>query len=201
MCFQVKVVEQGMGYLIFGSLVTACLALLPYCFRLAQKLDVVSLSSASLEQLLALAIGSRSVLSYAFFIITTVERAVLSGLFFFMLCVAERTYKQVRLILLWCLGVVQTSMFVFVYGELSAIYTKWRLTQHFQKCAFFHSAFCLRNSSAILRRHVKLKNPRFLTFDWRKYKTLRCGFHFDHSWRYGCIFRARPCSFNTALLV
>ncbi|XP_065097550.1 putative homeodomain transcription factor 1 [Paramisgurnus dabryanus] len=91
---RVKVVEQGMGYLLFGTLVTACLVLLPYCFRLAQKLDVVSRSSVTLEQLLALAIGSRSVVSYAFFIITTVERAVLAGLFFFMLCVAERTYKQ-----------------------------------------------------------------------------------------------------------
>ncbi|KAK9966481.1 hypothetical protein ABG768_003589 [Culter alburnus] len=93
---RVKVVEQGMGYLIFGSLVTASLALLPYCFRLAQKLDVANLNSVSLEELPAVAIGPPCALSYAFFIITTVERVFLSGLFFFMMCVAERTYKQRR---------------------------------------------------------------------------------------------------------
>ncbi|XP_067288422.1 putative homeodomain transcription factor 1 isoform X1 [Pseudorasbora parva] len=91
---RVKVVEQGMGYLIFGSLVTASLALLPYCFRLAQKLDVANLNSVSLEELPAVAIGPPCALSYAFFIITTMERVFLSGLFFFMMCVAERTYKQ-----------------------------------------------------------------------------------------------------------
>jgi len=74
-----------MGYLIFGSLVTASLALLPYCFRLAQKLDVANLNSVSLEELPAVAIGPPCALSYAFFIITTMERVFLSGLF---LCVA-----------------------------------------------------------------------------------------------------------------
>uniref|UniRef100_A0A671LUE1 Putative homeodomain transcription factor 1 n=1 Tax=Sinocyclocheilus anshuiensis TaxID=1608454 RepID=A0A671LUE1_9TELE len=91
---RVKVVEQGMGYLIFGSLVTASLALLPYCFRLAQKLDVANLSSVSFKELPAVAIGPPCALSYAFFIITTIERVFLSGLFFFMMCVAERTYRQ-----------------------------------------------------------------------------------------------------------
>uniref|UniRef100_A0A672NCY5 Putative homeodomain transcription factor 1 n=1 Tax=Sinocyclocheilus grahami TaxID=75366 RepID=A0A672NCY5_SINGR len=91
---RVKVVEQGMGYLIFGSLVTASLALLPYCFRLAQKLDIANLSSVSFEELPAVAIGPPCALSYAFFIITTIERVFLSGLFFFMMCVAERTYRQ-----------------------------------------------------------------------------------------------------------
>uniref|UniRef100_A0A8C1KHQ5 Putative homeodomain transcription factor 1 n=2 Tax=Cyprinus carpio TaxID=7962 RepID=A0A8C1KHQ5_CYPCA len=91
---RVKVVEQGMGYLIFGSLVTTSLALLPYCFRLAQKLDVSNLSSVSFQELPAVAIGPPCALSYAFFIITTIERVFLSGLFFFMMCVAERTYRQ-----------------------------------------------------------------------------------------------------------
>lgn len=93
-CFQVKMVEQGLGYLIFGSLVTASLALLPYCFRLAQKLDVANLSSVSFKELPTVAIGPPCALSYAFFIITTLERVFLSGLFFFMMCVAERTYRQ-----------------------------------------------------------------------------------------------------------
>lgn len=103
-CFQVKVVEQGMGYLIFGSLVTTSLALLPYCFRLAQKLDVSNLSSVSFQELPAVAIGPPCALSYAFFIITTIERVFLSGLFFFMMCVAERTYRQVNMnIFVMCL--------------------------------------------------------------------------------------------------
>uniref|UniRef100_A0A8C1HHG6 Putative homeodomain transcription factor 1 n=2 Tax=Cyprinus carpio TaxID=7962 RepID=A0A8C1HHG6_CYPCA len=93
---RVKVVEQGMGYLLFGSLVTASLALLPYCFRLAQKLDVANLNSVSLVELPAVVIGPPCGLSFAFFIITAVERVFLSGLFFFMMCVAERTYKQRR---------------------------------------------------------------------------------------------------------
>ncbi|XP_050978471.1 putative homeodomain transcription factor 1 [Labeo rohita] len=91
---RVKVVEQGMGYLIFGSLVTATLALLPFCFRLVQKLDVGNINLVSLEELPAMVIGPPCASSCAFFIITALERLFLSGLFFFMMCVAERTYKQ-----------------------------------------------------------------------------------------------------------
>uniref|UniRef100_A0A8C2JYE2 Putative homeodomain transcription factor 1 n=1 Tax=Cyprinus carpio TaxID=7962 RepID=A0A8C2JYE2_CYPCA len=91
---RVKSFFLWMGYLIFGSLVTTSLALLPYCFRLAQKLDVGNLSSVSFQELPAVAIGPPCALSYAFFIITTIERVFLSGLFFFMMCVAERTYRQ-----------------------------------------------------------------------------------------------------------
>ncbi|KAL6464456.1 hypothetical protein MHYP_G00267730 [Metynnis hypsauchen] len=91
---RVKVVEQGMGYLILGGLVTATLALLPFCFRLVQQLDMSRLSSITLHELAVMAAGKLSTGSYAFFFITTVERVFLTGLFFFMMCVAERTYKQ-----------------------------------------------------------------------------------------------------------
>ncbi|KAL7843569.1 hypothetical protein AOLI_G00250810 [Acnodon oligacanthus] len=91
---RVKVVEQGMGYLVLGGLVTATLALLPFCFRLVQQLDVTRLSSITLHELAVMAVGKLSTGSYAFFFITTVERVFLTGLFFFMMCVAERTYKQ-----------------------------------------------------------------------------------------------------------
>ncbi|XP_036415443.1 putative homeodomain transcription factor 1 [Colossoma macropomum] len=91
---RVKVVEQGMGYLVLGGLVTATLALLPFCFRLVQQLDVSFLSSITLHELAVMAAGKLSTGSYAFFFITTVERVFLTGLFFFMMCVAERTYKQ-----------------------------------------------------------------------------------------------------------
>ncbi|CAB1314872.1 unnamed protein product [Coregonus sp. 'balchen'] len=91
---RVKVVEQGMGYLALGGLVTATLALLPFGFRLAQRLDMKHLSSLSLAELAVMAMGPPNTQTYAFFFITTVERLCLTGLFFFMMCVAERTYKQ-----------------------------------------------------------------------------------------------------------
>ncbi|XP_017305703.1 putative homeodomain transcription factor 1 isoform X1 [Ictalurus punctatus] len=95
---QVKLVEQGMGYLVFGGLVTATLALLPFCFRLAQQFDMTRLNSITLNELTIMAAGKPSAYSLAFFLITSVERVFLTGLFFFMICVAERTYKQ-RLLL------------------------------------------------------------------------------------------------------
>ncbi|XP_061639694.1 putative homeodomain transcription factor 1 isoform X3 [Phyllopteryx taeniolatus] len=91
---RVKLAEQGVGYLVFGGLVTATLALLPFAFRLAQRLDVSSLGSPSAAELLEIAFSPASAHTYAFFFITTVLRVCLTGLFFFMMCVAERTYKQ-----------------------------------------------------------------------------------------------------------
>lgn len=91
---RVKVVEQGMGYLVLGGLMTATLALLPFAFRLAQRLDMSSLSSLSLAQLVEITVGACDARGYAFFFITTFLRVCLTGLFFFMMCVAERTYKQ-----------------------------------------------------------------------------------------------------------
>lgn len=92
---QVKLVEQGVGYLVLSGLMTAALALLPFAFRLAQHLDVSGLGSLSPAELLETAVGPPDVLAYAFFFNATVQRICLAGLFFFMMCVAERTYKQV----------------------------------------------------------------------------------------------------------
>uniref|UniRef100_A0A8C8IWM8 PHTF1/2 N-terminal domain-containing protein n=1 Tax=Oncorhynchus tshawytscha TaxID=74940 RepID=A0A8C8IWM8_ONCTS len=91
---RVKVVEQGMGYLALGGLVTATLVLLPFGFRLAQRLDMTRLSALSLAELAVMAVGPPDAKTYAFLFITTVERLCLTGIFFFMMCVAERTYKQ-----------------------------------------------------------------------------------------------------------
>uniref|UniRef100_A0A667WRM9 Putative homeodomain transcription factor 1 n=1 Tax=Myripristis murdjan TaxID=586833 RepID=A0A667WRM9_9TELE len=91
---RVKLVEQGMGYLMLGGLVTATLALLPFAFRLVQHLDMSSLGSVSLTELGQMAAGPPDAQAYTFFFITTVQRVCLTGLFFFMMCVAERTYKQ-----------------------------------------------------------------------------------------------------------
>uniref|UniRef100_A0A3Q2TF11 Putative homeodomain transcription factor 1 n=1 Tax=Fundulus heteroclitus TaxID=8078 RepID=A0A3Q2TF11_FUNHE len=91
---RVKLVEQGMGYLVLGGLMTATLALLPFAFRLAQRFDMSGLSSLSLRQLVEIGVGTCDAPACAFFLITTVLRVCLTGLFFFMMCVAERTYKQ-----------------------------------------------------------------------------------------------------------
>ncbi|XP_049590071.1 putative homeodomain transcription factor 1 [Syngnathus scovelli] len=91
---RVKLAEQGVGYLVFGGLVTVTLALLPFAFRLAQRLDMSSLSSPSPAEVMEIAVSPASPKAYAFFFITTVLRFCLTGLFFFMMCVAERTYKQ-----------------------------------------------------------------------------------------------------------
>ncbi|XP_068451982.1 putative homeodomain transcription factor 1 isoform X2 [Clinocottus analis] len=91
---RVKLVEQGMGYLVLGGLMTATLALLPFAFHLAHRLDLALLASLSLKQLGDMAVGRRDAQVYAFFLVTMVLRVGLIGLFFFMMCVAERTYKQ-----------------------------------------------------------------------------------------------------------
>ncbi|CAK6960969.1 putative homeodomain transcription factor 1 [Scomber scombrus] len=91
---RVKLVEQDMGYLVFGGLVTATLALLPFVFRLVQRLDMSNFGSLSPMELLGLVVGPPDAKAYTFLFITTVQRVSLTGLFFFMMCVAERTYKQ-----------------------------------------------------------------------------------------------------------
>ena len=84
-----------MGYLVLGGLMTATLALLPFFFHLAQHLDMSSFCSLSLKELGEMAFWQHDGQAYAFYFITTVQRVCLIGLFFFMMCVAERTYKQV----------------------------------------------------------------------------------------------------------
>lgn len=91
---RVKLVEQGVGYLMFGGLMTATLALLPFAFRLSQRLDMSSLGSLCPVELVEMAVGQPDTRVYVFFFITTVQKVCLTGLFFFMMCVAERTYKQ-----------------------------------------------------------------------------------------------------------
>uniref|UniRef100_A0AAY5EVT0 PHTF1/2 N-terminal domain-containing protein n=1 Tax=Electrophorus electricus TaxID=8005 RepID=A0AAY5EVT0_ELEEL len=91
---RVKLVEQGLGYLVLGGLITATLTLLPFCFRLTQQLDAMRLTSVTLRELVVMAAGMPSLFSCMFFFITAVERVFLTSLFFFMMCVAERTYKQ-----------------------------------------------------------------------------------------------------------
>ncbi|KAI1890640.1 hypothetical protein AGOR_G00155740 [Albula goreensis] len=91
---RVKAVEQGVGYLMLGGVLTTTLALLPFCFRVAQRLNLSQLGTMSVAELADMAMGRPDTRAYALFLITTLERVCLTGLFFFMMCVAERTYKQ-----------------------------------------------------------------------------------------------------------
>ncbi|MBN3297410.1 putative homeodomain transcription factor 1 [Amia ocellicauda] len=91
---RVKDEEQGLGYLMLGGGVTVVLALLPLAFRLARRLDTVRLGSLSAPELLGLAWGPTNLCAQSLVLITLLERFCLTWLFFFMMCVAERTYKQ-----------------------------------------------------------------------------------------------------------
>nr|XP_056722800.1 protein PHTF2-like [Euleptes europaea] len=85
----------GIGYQIFGNVVSLILGLTPFVFRLSQAKDLEHLSTHSATELYAIAFGSngdRMVLSMV--IICFIVRVSLVWIFFFLLCVAERTYKQ-----------------------------------------------------------------------------------------------------------
>nr|XP_048289492.1 protein PHTF2 isoform X3 [Myodes glareolus] len=85
----------GIGYQIFGNAVSLILGLTPFVFRLSQATDLEQLTAHSASELCGIAVGSNEdfmVLSMV--LISFVVRVSLVWIFFFLLCVAERTYKQ-----------------------------------------------------------------------------------------------------------
>ncbi|XP_067863826.1 protein PHTF1-like isoform X2 [Heptranchias perlo] len=87
--------EQQNGYRLLGYLVTAVLTLLPFAFRLFQQKDLEQLASSSVAELLTIACGAKpDGPLVALVLINAMERFCLMWMFFFVLCVAERTYKQ-----------------------------------------------------------------------------------------------------------
>lgn len=87
--------EQGKGYQMLGNMMTWVLALLPFLFRIARHLDLDKLTSLSATELLSVCCGvspDKRVCLLCF--INFIERLCLTWLFFFMMRVAERTYKQ-----------------------------------------------------------------------------------------------------------
>ncbi|XP_078402599.1 protein PHTF1-like isoform X6 [Cetorhinus maximus] len=89
--------EQENGYRILGYLVTTVLTLLPFAFRLFQQKDVEQLASYSITELLTVACGAKpDGLLIALVLINVLERFCLMWMVFFILCVAEKTYKQRR---------------------------------------------------------------------------------------------------------
>ncbi|XP_065119493.1 putative homeodomain transcription factor 2 isoform X1 [Paramisgurnus dabryanus] len=92
---RVNLYTPGIGYQILGNLVSVALGLTPFAFRLFQYKDPEQLSSLSASELVAVAFGSSGdILVVAVVTVSFVVRVCLIWLFFFLLSVAERTYKQ-----------------------------------------------------------------------------------------------------------
>lgn len=93
---KVNMYTPGIGYQIFGNLVAVTLGLTPFAYRLFQYKDVEQLSSLSASEMITIAFGSSSDATViAMVSVSFVVRVCLIWLFFFLLSVAERTYKQV----------------------------------------------------------------------------------------------------------
>uniref|UniRef100_A0A8B9JPY7 Putative homeodomain transcription factor 2 n=1 Tax=Astyanax mexicanus TaxID=7994 RepID=A0A8B9JPY7_ASTMX len=92
---RVNLYTPGIGYQIFGNLVAVMLGLTPFAYRLFQYKDLEQLASLSAGEMISIAFGSSS--DFMVIIMVTVSfmvRVCLIWLFFFLLSVAERTYKQ-----------------------------------------------------------------------------------------------------------
>uniref|UniRef100_A0A8D0CC44 Putative homeodomain transcription factor 2 n=1 Tax=Salvator merianae TaxID=96440 RepID=A0A8D0CC44_SALMN len=85
----------GIGYQIFGNVVSLILGLTPFIFRLSQAKDLEHLATHSATELYSIALGSNGdVMVLSMVVVCFVVRVSLVWIFFFLLCVAERTYKQ-----------------------------------------------------------------------------------------------------------
>nr|XP_034982607.1 putative homeodomain transcription factor 2 isoform X3 [Zootoca vivipara] len=85
----------GIGYQIFGNVVSLILGLTPFVFRISQAKDLEHLTTHSAAELYTIAFGSNGdVMVLSMVIVCFIVRVSLVWIFFFLLCVAERTYKQ-----------------------------------------------------------------------------------------------------------
>ncbi|XP_053562634.1 protein PHTF1 isoform X1 [Bombina bombina] len=92
---QVSSYEHGVGYQIWGNVVTLGLAVFPFLFRLFNQRDLEQILSVTGQELLTIICGGPPTLPLLVLsVINLVLRACLSWMFFFLMCVAERTYKQ-----------------------------------------------------------------------------------------------------------
>lgn len=92
---RVNAYQQGVGYQMLGNVVTIALAFFPFLHRLFREKSFDQLKSLSAEEILALFCGAPPVTPIIILsIINFFERLCLTWMFFFMMCVAERTYKQ-----------------------------------------------------------------------------------------------------------
>ncbi|XP_043944256.1 protein PHTF2 isoform X2 [Protopterus annectens] len=85
----------GIGYKLFGNLVALVLALTPFAFRFSEYKDLEQLATLPALELCIIALGSNpDTLVIAMVVVSFLVRMSLIWIFFFLLCVAERTYKQ-----------------------------------------------------------------------------------------------------------
>ncbi|XP_027551087.1 putative homeodomain transcription factor 1 isoform X6 [Neopelma chrysocephalum] len=92
---RVNAYQQGVGYQMLGNIITIGLAFLPFLYRLFRLDNLEQLCSISLKQLLYIFCGApASAPVIVLSAINFLERLCLTWMFFFMMCVAERTYKQ-----------------------------------------------------------------------------------------------------------
>ncbi|XP_060931008.1 protein PHTF2-like isoform X2 [Limanda limanda] len=94
---KVNLFTPGIGYQVFGNLVSVTLGLTPFAYRLAQYRDFDQLTTLSANELLSVALGGGSGSDAMVITMVTLSflvRVCLTWLFFFLLSVAERTYKQ-----------------------------------------------------------------------------------------------------------
>ncbi|XP_007485223.1 protein PHTF1 isoform X1 [Monodelphis domestica] len=92
---RVNAYQQGAGYQMLGNIVTIGLAFFPFLHRLFHEKNMDQIRSISTNEILTLFCGAPP--SVAIIILSAVnflERLCLTWMFFFMMCVAERTYKQ-----------------------------------------------------------------------------------------------------------
>ncbi|XP_026218428.1 putative homeodomain transcription factor 2 isoform X2 [Anabas testudineus] len=94
---RVNLYTPGIGYQVFGNLVSVTLGLTPFAYRLAQYRDLDQITTLSANEMLSVALGCGSgadALVITMVTLSFVVRVCLIWLFFFLLSVAERTYKQ-----------------------------------------------------------------------------------------------------------
>ncbi|KFP82114.1 Putative homeodomain transcription factor 1, partial [Apaloderma vittatum] len=92
---RVNAYQQGVGYQMLGNIITIGLASLPFLYRLFRADNLEQLCSFSLKELLHIFCGAPvSTPVIVLSVINFLERLCLTWIFFFMMCVAERTYKQ-----------------------------------------------------------------------------------------------------------
>uniref|UniRef100_A0A8D0FBA5 Putative homeodomain transcription factor 1 n=1 Tax=Strix occidentalis caurina TaxID=311401 RepID=A0A8D0FBA5_STROC len=95
---RVNAYQQGAGYQMLGNIITLGLAFLPFLYRLFRTDHLEQLCSLSLMELLHIFCGAPASAPVVILsAINFLERLCLTWMFFFMMCVAERTYKQVGL--------------------------------------------------------------------------------------------------------
>ncbi|KAM6232835.1 protein PHTF1 isoform 4-T4 [Spheniscus humboldti] len=92
---RVNAYQQGVGYQMLGNIITIGLAFLPFLYRLFCTDNLEQLCSISLMEFLHIFCGApASAPVIVLSAINFLERLCLTWMFFFMMCVAERTYKQ-----------------------------------------------------------------------------------------------------------